>query len=178
MESLKLADPEYNKPGRIDILLGVEVFLEVLRQGQRCGPSNSPTVINTEFGWVLAGSVGPIMEASTVATRVVSILSGDDLLRHFWELKEKVVVNSTLSLEECAVLTHFENHHSCDTRGRFIVSLPKQSLTTGLGESRFQAVRRFLSFEQSLHAKGIFSKVQVVMDEYFNDNHTRRSPHS
>lgn len=50
---LTLADPEYNRPGRIDILLGVGVFVEVIRQGRRCGPRNSPTALNTEFGWVL-----------------------------------------------------------------------------------------------------------------------------
>ena len=50
------ADPTFGKPGKIDILLGVDVFVSVFCQGRRCGPTNSPTAIETSFGWVLAGS--------------------------------------------------------------------------------------------------------------------------
>ena len=80
LEGLRLADPEYNKPGRIDVLLGVEVFLEAMHQGRRHGPSNSPTATNTEFGWVLAGNVGSPLETPVITTHFSSVLSGDDLI--------------------------------------------------------------------------------------------------
>lgn len=104
MENLKLADPEYDKPGRIDVLLGVEVFLEVICQGRLYGLYNSPTTISTEFGWVLAGNIGHPTEASTVTTHVASVLTGDDILQRFWNLEEKTVAHSMLTLEERAVL--------------------------------------------------------------------------
>ena len=52
---LPLADPAFGQPSRIDILLGVDIFLDVLRQGRRSGPSGSPTALETEFGWLLCG---------------------------------------------------------------------------------------------------------------------------
>ena len=55
IEGLSLIDPEY-KPGKIDILLGVDIFIEVIHHDQWSGPQNTPTALNTEFGWVLAGS--------------------------------------------------------------------------------------------------------------------------
>lgn len=57
LEGLTLADPEYNRPGKIDILLGVGVFVNVICHGQRSGSHNLPTALNTEFGWVLAGNM-------------------------------------------------------------------------------------------------------------------------
>ena len=56
---VQLADPKFGIPGKIDLLLGVDVFASVLRQGRRCGPPNSPTAFETEFGWVLAGTLAP-----------------------------------------------------------------------------------------------------------------------
>ena len=52
---LPLADPTFGRPGRIDLLLGVDVFADVLRQGQRTGPAGSPVAFETDFGWVLSG---------------------------------------------------------------------------------------------------------------------------
>lgn len=54
LEGATLADPEYNivKPGKIDILHGVEMFVEVIRHGRQSGPHNTPTALNTKFGWV------------------------------------------------------------------------------------------------------------------------------
>ena len=41
--------PKFDKPGRIDILLGVETFVDVVCQGRRKGCHNSPTAIETSW---------------------------------------------------------------------------------------------------------------------------------
>ena len=48
-----------------------------------------------------------------------------------------------LSLEEKAVIKHFEENHSRDEHRRFIVPLPMRMKVTLLGESRVLVVRRF-----------------------------------
>ena len=176
IEGLTLADPEYHKPGRIDILLGVEVFVEVIRHGRRSGPQYTPTALNTEFGWVLAGNTSPQSGSELISTHLTSVVTGDDLLRRFWEVEEKAIANCELSLEERDALEHFHSTHSRDDQGRFIVPLPKRSVKTKLGESRSQAVRRFLSFERSVHSKGQFPEVQKVMQEYFDQQHAEEVP--
>ena len=58
LSDLKLADPDFRTPARIDLLLGAEVFTSVLRDGRRTGPRGTPSAINTCFGWVLFGKIG------------------------------------------------------------------------------------------------------------------------
>ena len=43
---LTLADPSFGKPGRIDILLGADIFVNVLLQGQWIGSPGSPVALN------------------------------------------------------------------------------------------------------------------------------------
>ena len=45
-----------------------------------------------------------------------------------------------------------------------------------LGESRSQAVRRFLSFERSLNSKNQFVEFDAVMQEYFCMQHAEAVP--
>ena len=54
--------------------------------------------------------------------------------------------------------------------------LPKKDETKQLGESRSLALRRFLSLERSLHAKGQFEKVGKVIQEYFDLGHAEMVP--
>ena len=53
----ELADPEFRTPARIDLLLGVEVFTCILRDGRRTGPRGTPSAINTGLGWVIFGKI-------------------------------------------------------------------------------------------------------------------------
>ena len=175
LEGLRLADPEFGKPGKIDILLGIDTFIDVVRQGRRKGSCDSPTAIETEFGWVLAGSTG-FENPHVVASHHTSILTGDDLLRQFWEVEEKSMPHATLTTEERAVMKQFEGDHSRDTDGRFIVPLPRRPTAKEIGESRAQAVRRFISFERCMHAKGQFCDVDKVIDEYFMNGHAELVP--
>ena len=81
-----------------------------------------------------------------------SVSSLDDTIRKFWEIKEAPATcnDSELSLEERTIVGHFQETHSRFPEGRFIVSLLKKPGVPPFGESRSQAVRRFLSLERSL----------------------------
>ena len=176
LNGIFLADPEYHQPGKVDILLGVGVFVEVIRHGRRAGPPNSPTALNTDFGWVLAGDTGPRCEMEVVSTHLTSIVRSDDLLRKFWEVEEKAIPNCNLTVEERQAVDHFNSHHTRNSDGRFVVTLPKRPLQTKLGESRSQAVRRYLAFERSTRSKGLFPQVQEVVHEYFEQEHAEEVP--
>ena len=81
-----------------------------------------------------------------------------------------------LTPEERSVMDHFRDHHTRVENGRFMVPLPKKLEVKAIGESRSKAVRRFLSFERSLHYKGLFSEFKVVIDEYFHMGHAELVP--
>ena len=55
LRSLRLADPAYSEPERIDVLLGIDVFLSAMHQGRRTGPPGS---LETDFRWILDGCSG------------------------------------------------------------------------------------------------------------------------
>ena len=85
LSDLELADPELGTPGRINVLLGVYVFVEVLLHSRRVGQPNSPIAIETTFGWIIAGAT------DTQNTEVVSchtIPTSDYILKTFWEVEE------------------------------------------------------------------------------------------
>ena len=154
LSDLHLADPEFGVPGRIDILLGVDVFTGVLLNGRRKGPPRSPIALETCFGWVLCGNTHSTpLSSSTVTSCHALVEVGDDLLRRFWEIEEAPNHDSHLSMEEHTVMQHFKVNHTRRTNGRFVVPLPKKIDGKFLGESRSQAVRRFLSLEHSLNDK-------------------------
>ena len=60
--------------------------------------------------------------------------------------------------------------------GRFVVPLPKDPNAKPIGESRSQAVRRFLSLERSLNQKDHFQEFDAVMQEYLDFGHAQAVP--
>jgi hypothetical protein len=56
-DDIQFADPTFHIPGRIDMLLGAELFFELLRPERRNRPGSYPVLQNTELGWVLSGKV-------------------------------------------------------------------------------------------------------------------------
>ena len=163
LSDIPLADSDFGCPGRIDFLLGVDIFVASLLHGRRIGFADSPIALETRFCWVLAGLVESQGHRRHVTTHHVFAITGDDLLRKFWEIEEGPRNHIVCSLEEQAVLSHFKENHNRNETGRFVVPLPKKSNRPSLGESHSQAVRRFLSLERSLHSKNAISKFNDVM---------------
>ena len=177
LSGLNLSDPEFGCPGRIDILLGVDICANSILQGRRKGPLGSPVAFETSFGWVLAGKTDklPTLQDSAF-THHVNVISGDDILRKFWEIEESPKAESNHSPEERMVVRHFQENHTRNKDGRFIVPLPKNPESKPLGESRMQAVRRFRSLERSLHSKSQFGEFATVMEEYMKLDHAEVVP--
>ena len=177
LSDLQFADPEFGNPGRVEILLGVDVFTDVLLHGRRKGPPGSPAAMETLFGWVLCGNTESTTSTTTSVTVChASVNTGDDLIRRFWEIEEPPSNSNHLSMEERAVVQHFKSNHSRKCNGRFVVPLPKRPDVTTLGESRSQAVRRFLSLERSLNSKNRFKDIDEVVQEYFTLQHAEAVP--
>lgn len=136
----------------------------MIRHGQRSGTPGSPVAFETEFGWVCGSDLRS--PAQRIATHV-SLLGGDDILRQFWEVEEKSMSRDVLTPDERLALDHFNNQYTRMKDGRFIVPLPRKPGAQPLGETRSQAVRRFISFECSLHSKGYFREFKAVMNDTF-----------
>ena len=71
---------------------------------------------------------------------------------------------------------HFQAIYSRASDERFIVPLPRKTDAKTLGESRSQAVRRFVGLERSLRAKSQFDDVDAVIQEYIELGHAELVP--
>ena len=151
---VELVDPEFGTPAKIDLVLGNDVYNKVICHDRRSGPSGSPTVHRTAFGWVLACTVHASGPTKNTDTCCLSSISSDEALRSFWEIENCKFTAPALSIEERAVVNHFEETFTRDERGRFIVLLPKKNDSPKLGESRTMAIKRSINLERSLKAKG------------------------
>ena len=88
LSDIQLADLGFCQPSRIDIFLGVDIFVEVLLHGRRIGPPGYPVAFEMQFGWVLAGKTDVVASVNLVATHHTSVVSHDDILRKFGEIEE------------------------------------------------------------------------------------------
>jgi hypothetical protein len=54
-KDIKLADEQFDQPGRIDLHLGADIFYEILRSGRRTRSGNFPVLQETELGRTISG---------------------------------------------------------------------------------------------------------------------------
>ena len=116
MSDLELEDPEFGTPGQINVLLGVDVFTQVLLHSWRVGPVNSPVGIETKFGWIIAGVTNG--QGTKIVSHHITTMP-DDIFKRFWVVEEPShqVDTNCWSREERTVMKHFETYHSCSSSG-------------------------------------------------------------
>ena len=136
--------------------------------------------VKKAFGWTVLGSYSPSSEQTLSQTAMVGNMaattSSDDLLKRFWETEELTEPSACTTPEEQLVVTHFQHNHLYLKAGRYQVSLPKKSDPPSLGESRSQALRRFMANEHSIFRKGSWKTFQDVVKEYITHNHAEVVP--
>lgn len=160
---INLANPDFGTPARIDVLLGVDIFWDVLGQSSGDG---IPYIHETAFGSVVSGSILQQIKQKRSFCNI-STLGISQQLTKFWEVEDCQPGPRSLSEEEGACEDHFVRTTRRSEHGRFIVSLPLVDALHTLGESRGQAETRFMSLERRLQSNDVFRQMySEFMCEY------------
>ncbi|XP_055632973.1 uncharacterized protein LOC129773401 [Toxorhynchites rutilus septentrionalis] len=96
---LQLADPSFDTPDGIDLLIGAEFFFDVIMQGKFRLRDDLPLLQETVFGWVVTGAYYNSQQQPEIHSNVV-----------------------TEDLENQEVEEHFQRTHR--ETGKFVVHLP------------------------------------------------------
>ncbi|XP_075157820.1 uncharacterized protein LOC142231087 [Haematobia irritans] len=168
-----LADPNFYKPGPIDMLLGSDIFPSIIKSGVGKNVAGSLLAQNTEFGWIISGPPKP-RTVSTFASWVNSNETLNEDIRKFWELEE-VPTSRPLSDNDNWCEDFYVKTTSRLPNGRYVVRLPfRQDLPSeiALGSSRRAAMGQFLRMEKTLQKSPELSvEYNKVLSEYLELDH-------
>ncbi|XP_028173846.1 uncharacterized protein LOC114362593, partial [Ostrinia furnacalis] len=181
--SMVLADPFFDTPNKIDLLLGAEVYSQILLDGLYKGAPGSLIAQNTKLGWILSGrTLQQFNQDETCHNVIVNMhteMCDDHLLKKFWELEAEPSLPKMkmLTAEEQACEDLFSQTTKRDVDGRYIVKLPFKSVDPPCkqGDSKRIAFKRFLMLENRLiknpDLKRDYTK---VIHEYHDMNHMEK----
>mgnify|MGYP003552050070 CR=1 FL=1 len=152
-----LADPNFNKAERIDMVLGGDLFVEILENGVQ--KQNKILGQNTKLGWILSG----ILQIRQKKNKVTSAVTTG--IERFWEIEEIDGEDDPTNGNHC--LTKFDETTIRGDDGKFIVQLPfKDDIV--LGDSYKRAMARFINLEKRLHVN---SYLRTEYINFINESH-------
>ncbi|XP_077282088.1 uncharacterized protein LOC143908338 [Temnothorax americanus] len=171
LNGLRLADPQYHRPGPIDILIGAEIFASLLRDGRRVGKKGEPDAFNSVFDWVLVGSVSTQAPGSTHSFMTLDSL--DASLSRFWQLDEIPSV-PPYSQEDKRCEELFAQTTRRDASGRFVVSYPFKRDKPCFVGTRQVALNRFRALERRFKLDAEFKlNYNKFMQDYLNNGYMK-----
>ncbi|XP_055633446.1 uncharacterized protein LOC129773819 [Toxorhynchites rutilus septentrionalis] len=151
-KSVSLADPEFNVSRRIDIIIGAGHFYTLLRDGRIKLFHNLPILVETVFGWIVAGRMESNDLGEKVACHVAQIPSIDDQLERFWNLEDVSGTNYSVDEQQCE--DFYRRTVSRDNSGRYIVRMPRHpQFEQMFGSSKETTLQRFRRLERMLESK-------------------------
>jgi len=170
----QLADPSFQNPGTVDLLIGGGVFFDVFSTTVPRIPLNVKNVVLnfSNLGWIVTGEIG--------AVALVGIHSVGESLEEDWKA---IMAGETSSfgrlskanqrcLEEAETVEHFNQTTYRDEEGRFVVRLPRKDTVNELGSTLAIATSRFLSVERRLqHDEKFRTEYTRFINEYIEMGH-------
>ncbi|XP_035914695.1 uncharacterized protein LOC118513244 isoform X1 [Anopheles stephensi] len=172
---LELADPSFYQPGSIDLLLGAEVFADMLKQGQIKLAPHLPKLLETHLGWIVSGTVfehpkGSIDEAH-IACCAVEDDSFDTAMKRLVMLEDLPTERIRSKEEEQCERSYQETTYQ-NEEGRYVVQLLKRFDWKTLGESKETALKRFMAMERRRKSDcRLDDAYKAFMKEYLDLKH-------
>lgn len=169
--NLELADPYFNRPDKIDMLLGTEVYHEIVTGERLKIIEHLPPFLKTEFGLVLSGKVEAPINTKSECSFIVTLDEINVNIQRFWAI-ESIHSPSTFSIAEKECEKHYASHVQRKADGRYSVALPTKANVAELGDSRTSAKQQFLRLEQRMSRnQEMRSQYITFMREYISLNH-------
>lgn len=173
-DNVQLADPTYHTPSEIDLLIGADLFWELLSDN-RIHLENGPYLQNSKLGWLLSGPLYTRKLCDNDYVHCNFSQSIDEQLKRFWEIENVP--------QSCNVLTHderlceelFTQTTKRESGGRFSVRIPLKESPESLGDSYNLAKNRFLSLERKLERSPQYKRMYSdFMKDYESLGHMSR----
>ncbi|XP_055846848.1 uncharacterized protein LOC129912570 [Episyrphus balteatus] len=177
--SMNLADPAFNIPGPIDILIGSDKVFSIINGPSEAIVTGGPKSIPTIFGWVIAGSY---QQQDSRDKAVRSFCTRLDYSQHvdlerFFRLEE-VNYEPFLSVEEQQAEEHFASTHRRHEDGKYMVELPfKNNVILNEEGSLRLALNRLFSIERRfLSDPNLKTSYSKFIEEYISLGHMEEIP--
>lgn len=158
-EQLQLADPRFFCSSRVDMLIGAEVFYELMEAGKIRMSNDLPLLQESLLGWLVAGTINADRSVASIKVFQATANNRNDdqlnaMLERFWMIDEQTTEPLNDACEK-----HFLETYARGEDGRYIVQLPFRDDAGQLGDSRDQAERRFKALENRLEKRPEMKKM-------------------
>lgn len=186
-DDICLADPTFYKPSEVDLLIGADLFWDLVgSQTIRLG-IGKPVLCQTVLGWIVSG---PVTYNNGKSSDIVCNFTQSDSssvdsfnkiqtdLVKFWNLEEVNSQSSNYFPEEKLCEEYFIKNTTRLDSGHFCVRIPLKQSPSVLGESFQRASKCLSSLERRLKSKPEFSKLYCdFMSEYETLGHMTEIRH-
>ncbi|XP_058840722.1 uncharacterized protein LOC131696195 [Topomyia yanbarensis] len=171
---IQLADPSFNSPDKVDMLIGNQWFLQLFMSGKIELGEGRPTLCETKLGWVFGGAIGVGTGfEGVVRAQAITIEELSESIQRFWEV-ESVPQQFQITTDEELCEKHFLATHCRNASGRYVVELPLKNDVNELGDSRLMALRRFFVLEKRFDQQPDLKRQYIeFMDEYERLGHCK-----
>lgn len=151
-QTIQLADENFNLSKEIDILLGAEIFYELLENEKIYLGENLPVLQLTRLGWIFTGCLKICNNPKKTIcnfSRISNKNLHDSLIR-FWQIEHSEEVKM-LDKNEKFCEQYFLDTTTRNEDNKFIVKYPFDPNFNGqLGASKTNAISRFKNLEKRL----------------------------
>ncbi|KAF0747151.1 Integrase catalytic domain-containing protein, partial [Aphis craccivora] len=162
---LTLADPNFDKPAPVDMLLGADIFPQIWNEKNSSLGPGFPSVYSSVFGWVL---IGPVQEHPDIGAQSMLVSSIESIMEKFWKVEEPETAPPQFT-EDGMCEELFQTEMRRDSQGSFSVSLPFRSGRSSecFPGSRQVALNCLLQLERKLSAdQTLYNAYRKFMQEY------------
>ncbi|XP_055714210.1 uncharacterized protein LOC129808456 [Phlebotomus papatasi] len=173
-----MADPQWNQPHQIDILIGGQHYWELVYDQTIHLGSGLPILKRSAFGWLVVGQIAPIPTNSSVTQNcnLTTLESIDATLKKFHEIEDLPSCDRRQEENDLAQKIYSETV-SRDSSGRFIVHLPFTDDVENLASNRSTAAKQLYILEQKLNASpNMRAKYEEIFGEYLSLGIIERVP--
>lgn len=177
----ELADPTFNQPNNIDLLLSAGAWATIINDNMRRIQHNNFYAIaqSTIFGWVIYGQIPTAAHVRLLSCHTSLDLEDaklDQLLVKFWNA-DSIPQERQWTADEQRAEDIFVTTHRRELSGRYTVSIPLKHDPKALGNSVRGAKACFFGIEKKLiRNPSLFAQYKSVFDDYRAARHMVLAP--
>lgn len=168
-KGIVLADPTFDVPGRIDVLIGIKLFNHIVN-GQTILYPDGPCFKESSFGWIVSGEIAqPAIQSPShdPFCHLVTLTDLTHTMEKFYKHEDYRCNKKFLTEEEEYCERFFEQTHQRSPSGRFIVTLPLKANADQLVNNHKRVLNQFLSNEKRLQRNDrLRAESEKFMREY------------